>query len=343
MGSRDNWFPPIENFGFPERVGRGKFFVVEGLTGVRRDLVIEEDSFDDQGGGFVSHGLDIWWDDSEPDRVLLFAVNHAVDRDRGIKGLEGVRSRVEIFEHQVGSGKVRWRRSVQHEAIRTPNDLLVVGEREFYVTNDHRYREGLWRLAEDIGFEWARWSDVVRVKLGGLEKGGKVEVEDAMGPEHNPNGLGHGKGKGDVLLGRAIAGVVAVMKRRANGTLEIVEEVQMPNTIDNPVYFHDPYVKETGKDASGFVIAGMPLAKGFPAEEFLHSAVWLVSDGAGMAGKGTEREKRLIFQDDGHIMHSASTAIIVAINPKDNAGKKEGWLYVTGPLGKGVVRTKIEL
>lgn len=117
----------------------------------------------------------------------------------------------------------------------------------------------------------------------------------------------------------------------------------MPITVDNPVYFRDPYAKETGRDASGFIISGMSVANGFPAAEFLPSAVYLVSDRDGMAGKGSEREKKIIFQDGGHIMHTASTSLIVAIDPKENAGKKEGWLYVCGPLGKAAVRTKIEL
>lgn len=50
-----------------------------------------------------------------------------------------------------------------------------------------------------------------------------------------------------------------------------------------------------------------------------------------------------MFQDDGHILRTASTAVLVAIDPDENNGKKQANLFVTGPLGKGVVVSRIDL
>jgi hypothetical protein len=53
--------------------------------------------------------------------------------------------------------------------------------------------------------------------------------------------------------------------------------------------------------------------------------------------------QKVIFQDDGHILRTASTAVLVAIDPDDNNGKKQANLFVTGPLAKGVVVSRIDL
>ena len=136
----------------------------------------------------------------------------------------------------------------------------------------------------------------------------------------------------------------------ANRTLQSVQTVQYPTSIDNPSYFHDPYAKETGRDASGYLNAGLALVKEFPYGREKHpTAVWFTGqprvvplDSSNF--KATrDRDTRLIFQDDGEVMNTASAAVIVAIDPKENEGRKEGWLFVTGFFGDGVVRTKIEL
>jgi arylesterase / paraoxonase len=50
----------------------------------------------------------------------------------------------------------------EHELIRTPNDLTVVGESEFYVTNDHKFTSGRGHAIES--FLRLPLSDVVHVK-----------------------------------------------------------------------------------------------------------------------------------------------------------------------------------
>lgn len=151
--------------------------------------------------------------------------------------------------------------------------------------------------------------------------------------------------------------------------LKIAESVQIPNTLDNPSYFHDPYAKTTGKDASGYVLAGLAEASKFPSKEGDPAVVWLVQPGSeGGIGKGEGRLRKL-FQDDGRTVSTASTAgelnvsllapevcfslsavltmgffvVLVAIDPVRNGGRKQAWLFVTGPISMSAVALRVEL
>ena len=184
----------------------------------------------------------------------------------------------------------------------------------------------------------SRWSDVIHLEILDLNvkdatQGIKATVgKDAM---QNPNGLGHGKDESEILVNRATAGVMNIAQKGQTPALTINETIQLPITIDNPTYFHDPYAQETGHDASGYVIAGLARAYEFPSHQDPVS-VYLVSASG-------DRTQKLIFQDDGKLVSTASTAILLAIDPKKNGGKEQAWLFVTGPISKSVACSKIHL
>ena len=50
--------------------------------------------------------------------------------------------------------------------------------------------------------------------------------------------------------------------------------------------------------------------------------VWLVTP-SNKGGEGGLYEKKMIFQDDGKGISTASSAVIVAINPEGNGGRKQ--------------------
>ena len=183
-----------------------------------------------------------------------------------------------------------------------------------------------------------RWSDVIHLEISDLNvedasQGIKATVaKDGM---QNPNGLGHGRDESEVLIGRATAGIIEIVRRGQTPTLTLIESVQLPNTVDNPTYFHDPYAQETGHDASGYVIAGLARAYEFMSHQDPVS-VYLVSASG-------DRTQKLLFQDDGIIVSTASTAVLVAIDPKKNEGKKQAWLFVTGPMSENIVSSRIDL
>ena len=55
---------------------------------------------------------------------------------------------MEIFD--IVDGRLAHRETIRDELLRSPNDILAVGSRKFYVTNDHRHPGGWKRTAEDF-------------------------------------------------------------------------------------------------------------------------------------------------------------------------------------------------
>lgn len=94
------------------------------LDGSDRVMKVSPDSF----GEFHPHGLSLWRD---PDgRKRLFVINHTLD--------EG--DKVEIFDVGLG-GALLHVDSVAFPEMTSPNDVLGVGPRSFYVTNDRAFED----------------------------------------------------------------------------------------------------------------------------------------------------------------------------------------------------------
>ncbi|KAI9842531.1 MAG: hypothetical protein M1838_003088 [Thelocarpon superellum] len=338
--NRWRWYPPLGHWEDPTALGRGSIVVIDPKTMATTRLALTGFS-----GPFIPHGIDLWSPPDEAGAVLIFAINHlpnpAYD-GRGQTDVPRARSRVELFHHVLGTSEARHLRSIWHPLVRTPNDLYAVDAHHLYVTNDHYYREGLMRLVEDLGYQTvAPWTDLIHLHLTDLHATNDtagVRATVANHGIHNNNGLGHGRDDGEVAIGRAAAGVIVLARRGPSPPLHVVESIQFESTVDNPSYFADPYVHETGRDASGFVVAGLARAIAFP-DGSDPVVVWLVQ----RSEATNEWKKTLIFQDDGRMIRSASTAVLVPIPPKANQGRKQAWLFVTGPISKSIVVSKIDL
>ena len=291
-------------------------------------------------GPFITHGIDLWWPKNDPDSVYIFAVNHLPNPAFALSNATHVpkaRSQIELFHHKIGTSEAEHQRSIWHPTIRTPNDIYAINAHAIYFTNDHYYREGHLRTVEEL-ITTSRWSDVIHLDILDLNvKDASQGIKASVGKDaiQNPNGLGHGKDESDIIINRSTAGIMAIARQGRTPALTINETVQLPMTVDNPTYFHDPYAQETGHDASGYVIAGLARAYEFPSHQD-PVTVYLVSASG-------DRTQKLLFQDDGKLISTASTAVLIAIDPKKNGGKKQAWLFVTGPISKGVVSSKVDL
>lgn len=205
------------------------------------------------------------------------------------------------------------------------------------------------RTLEDLGFQaLTAWSDVIHVETGSSTSN-TTKVTVAYSGLHNPNGFGHGKNDSELLIVSAASGLLHLAsvgpKDPSGKYLRIGETVQLPSCIDNPSYYSDPYASSPGAadDASGYVLAGLAQAHKLPANHLDPDAldpavVWFVQPGE--SGKW---KTRAIFQDDGKVIRTASTAVLVGINPRENKGRKQAWLFVTGFISKGIVATKVDL
>jgi hypothetical protein len=329
-------------------------------------------------GPFNTHGIDIYSPPEDPTSLYIAAVNHLPNPEfyapstspKDSKNIPRARSRLEIFHHTIGTSEATHVRSIWHPLIRTPNDILFRSLREMYVTNDHVYRDGLMRLVEDLSYgSLVQQTDLIHLKLTtslAATRDEKMKTDDdtvgvvatiANMGIHNNNGLAYGRTPSEILICRTAIGqlLLAEVDAAHSPALSIKETIQLPCTLDNPSYFADPYAAKTGRDASGFVLAGLARAVTFP-DGLDSSMVWLVQasekSGASHAQKSAVSAKKseegqwkqkLVFQDDGHILRTASTAVLVAIDPDENEGKKQAHLFVTGPLSKGVVVSIIDL
>lgn len=84
---------------------------------------------------FLPHGIYLWRGDDGEKR--LFVVNHPSS------GAEII----EIFEVGEG-GALTHLESISFDAMHSPNDVLAVGPRQFYATNDRGYEEGIMSTIE---------------------------------------------------------------------------------------------------------------------------------------------------------------------------------------------------
>lgn len=205
------------------------------------------------------------------------------------------------------------------------------------MTNDHYYREGHLRTLEDVYFG-ATWSTTIHVAL----EEAKVNANVAVSGLHNNNGLGHGRTSEEVLIGSAASGNLHLGKDEENKIL-IEESIHLDSCVDNPNYFKDPYADDK-LDASGFVMAG--LSHGFKVAHTSRDPagsdgvlVWLVRPGV----TASQWQKELLFVDDGNRVRSASVAVLVAIDPAKEDGKRKAWLYVTGFMSQSTIAVKIDL
>ncbi|KAF4582297.1 serum paraoxonase/arylesterase family protein [Ophiocordyceps camponoti-floridani] len=354
---RHSWFPPLSIFDDPARgyKGRGGVKVIDPTTLKAKTLRL--DGFD---GPFVTHGFDILDDpeSQEGKHIYLFAVNHKPNTQRYEKRDESApesHSVIEVFRHELGSDSAQHVRSVWHPLIKTPNDVYALSPSSFFVTNDHRYTKGVMRLVEESYFA-SKWTDTIFVQFTPSESAQDdshgVQASVALQGLHNNNGLGHGKAPQDILVvsastGQLHLGVHAVDATTVTSRIRITESIDVDSTIDNPSYFSDPYANSTF-DGSGFVLAGLSNGVNVLSNRRNPDAkdgvlIWMVSPEKGAGKDSSKWRKRLLFEDDGTRIRTASSAVLVAKDPAADSGRRRAQLFVSGFLSKSVVSCLVDL
>jgi hypothetical protein len=306
--------------------------------------------FENFDGSFVTHGIDVI-SDSEGgagEAVYIFAINHVPEiQPSGQKGPHA-RSRLEVFHHAIGSSSIRHIRSIWHPLIRTPNDIFVQSPTSIYVTNDHHYRfHGLMRTLEDMYFH-ARWTEVVHIQLDSLaaaDPTSGVEAKIASPKMHNSNGLGHGRSKDEILISSCVSGILHIGRVPADGAgnITIIHSIELDHIADNPSYFSDPYAT-SDDDRSGYLQAGLSRAIDLASTHRDPNGNDPVMVTYVKPVAGGHWEKRVLLEDDGSTIRSASAAVLVAIDPAQDAkGGRKAWLFTTGFMSHSMIATKVDL
>lgn len=318
---------------------------------------------------FITHGIDIIPDPSHPSgpdaAIYLLAVNHLPNPSFSPSSSDPLstrraRSQLELFHYVLGTSTVRHVRSIWHPLIRTPNDIFAESVTSMYVTNDHKYAEhGVMRSLEDL-YAGARWTEVVHLQVNSLEAKGAgegVTASVALPNIHNCNGLGHGREESEILVASCTGGVLHIGRvsptednnnLKGDKNITLIDAISIDHIVDNPAYFSDPYATSPADDKSGFVLAGLGKAIDLSKtmRDITATEPVIVTYVTKNASNGGKWEKRVLFEDDGTKIRTASAAVLVPVDPKEEKGGKgerKAWLFVTGFLSKSVVAVKVDL
>jgi arylesterase / paraoxonase len=162
---------------------------------------------------FHPHGISLW--KSSAGRIYLFVINHRQKNPAHV---------VERFEW-INDTLVHLE-SIQDETRMTsPNDLVAVGERSFYVTNDHYYaRRGLGRTLEDYlqrAIAYVNYFD------------GTSFTTVAEGIAY-PNGIAFLPHQSHIIVAATTGRKVLVYDRDpVSGTLSLKQEIKTDTGVDN--------------------------------------------------------------------------------------------------------------
>ncbi|KAF2971711.1 hypothetical protein GQX73_g1776 [Xylaria multiplex] len=356
IDTRMGWFPPLEIF---HNASTGA-----NSTGSIHDMTSRRLQFENFSGTFVTHGIDVLSDPDRPEEaVYIFAVNHVPDdnfvrlqRHSGYThssfyASNKSASRIELFHHVVGSPTLRHVRSIQHHLIRTPNDIFALSPQSFYVTNDHYYKEG-WMRRFELLYRGAKWSDTIYVHFDESIRSTRdgVQAKPALSGIHTNNGLGHGK-LGQILVSSSASGLLnigEVPDDPRQGGINLVDFVEVDSFVDNPSWFEDSFAS-VSHNASGLIIPGMSKMTDVPrflkgTSRGLAGRVWHAIP-ASQHGRSQKHkwDVRLLLEDDGTLVNAISSAVMVAIDPGLESGKRKAWLFVSGFLARNIIATKVDI
>lgn len=165
---------------------------------------------------FHPHGINLY---IAGGKKFLFVINmgqdaHFHDTTEG--------SKVEIFEYR--DGRLHHRETITGELIKTPNDILGVGPRQFYITNDHGATTPLGKKAE--AYLQLAISNIVYYDGSSF----RMVADDLA----YANGLAL-SGDGGTLFATATVGkMIRVYERdRDSGALRATEDIDLETGVDN--------------------------------------------------------------------------------------------------------------
>ena len=114
-------------------------------------------------------------------------------------------------------------RTQKSTSLISPNDIVLLDEKRFYVTNDHGYEKGIGRLVEDYGN--LAISNVVYFD-------GQDYSEAASGISY-ANGINIDRERNLVFVASPRRFLIKVFEPKNDGTLEFVEDIPCGTGVDN--------------------------------------------------------------------------------------------------------------
>ncbi|MBI9087393.1 MAG: strictosidine synthase family protein [Desulfobacterales bacterium] len=166
---------------------------------------------------FHPHGISFF---AAPNgKKMLFVVNMGHDAHFHDSSQNGT---IEIFEYS-GSRLIH-RQTIADSKLHSPNDILGVGEKQFYVTNDHGATSRLGKMAED--YLQLSWAHVLYYDGSGFSKAAE-DLSYANGIATSPDGSA-------VYVTSTVKGYLRIFSRDpSTGVLSRQEDIQLGTGLDN--------------------------------------------------------------------------------------------------------------
>ena len=156
---------------------------------------------------FAPHGISMIKTDST---YTVMAINHTLDGHS-----------IEVFNlYQQTLTHIK---TLQHESLIRPNDLVLLGPNEFYVTNDHGYTKGIMRLIEEYG--GFSFSNVVHYKNDAYAE---VATDIAYA-----NGINYDADRKLLFVASPRKFLVKVYSRADDGSLSFIKDIDCGTGPDN--------------------------------------------------------------------------------------------------------------
>lgn len=162
---------------------------------------------DDFKKPFAPHGISMLKVDST---YKIMAVNHTPNGH----SLEVFRLKDDILTFE---------QTLVHDLMISPNDVVMIDENRFYFTNDHKYTQGIGRLAEDYG--GLEISNVIYFD-------GENYREVAKGIAY-ANGINYDVKRKLLFVASPRKFLVKVYSKNDDGSLDFIEDIDCGTGVDN--------------------------------------------------------------------------------------------------------------
>ena len=156
---------------------------------------------------FAPHGISIF---QKNNTTTIAAINHTKDGEF-----------IEIFK--LVNQQLTHLKTLKHKKIFSPNDIVLLDGNRFYFTNDHKYKDGLQRLAED--YLGLAISNVIYFD-------GTNYTEVANGIAY-ANGINFDAKRNLVFVASPRKFLVKVFQKNEDDTLTFIEDIPCKTGVDN--------------------------------------------------------------------------------------------------------------
>ncbi len=156
---------------------------------------------------FAPHGISMIKKDST---YTIMAINHTLAGHS-----------IEVFS--LHNESLTHKKSITDPSLKSPNDIVLIDENRFYVTNDHGYTKGIGKIFEEYG--GLSVSNVVYFD------GDKfIEVADGIA---YANGINFDPKRNLLYVASPRGFEIKVYSRNADGLLDFIEDIPCGTGVDN--------------------------------------------------------------------------------------------------------------